>query len=94
MVYGMSEKRVAAKRRLVGIGDADQPSAHNGLGIAAEHLPRIFEPMFTTKPFGEGMGLGLAIVHDIVIGEFGGTIDVASDPGRRTRFKLSFPLRA
>jgi signal transduction histidine kinase/DNA-binding LacI/PurR family transcriptional regulator len=66
----------------------------NGFGIAAHDLPRIFEPMFTTKKFGEGMGLGLAIVHDIVIGEFGGTIDVASEPGRRTTFKLSFPLRA
>jgi signal transduction histidine kinase len=66
----------------------------NGLGIAAHDLPRIFEPMFTTKKFGEGMGLGLAIVHDIVIGEFGGTIDVDSDPGRRTTFKLSFPLRS
>jgi signal transduction histidine kinase len=65
----------------------------NGFGIAAHDLPRIFEPMFTTKKFGEGMGLGLAIVHDIVIGEFGGTIDVASEPGRRTTFKLSFPLR-
>ena len=40
------------------------------------------------------MGLGLAIVHDIVIGEFGGTTDVASEPGQRTTFKLSFPLRA
>jgi signal transduction histidine kinase/DNA-binding LacI/PurR family transcriptional regulator len=65
----------------------------NGLGIAESDLPRIFEPMFTTKKFGEGMGLGLAIVHDIVIGEFGGTIDVDSKPGRRTTFKLSFPLR-
>ena len=43
------------------VGDA-------GTGIPPEVLPRIFEPMFTTKPFGQGTGLGLSIVHDIVNG--------------------------
>jgi len=49
-----------------------------GCGIAPEHLPKIFDPMFTTKPFGEGTGLGLTIVHEIVVGEFGGTVDYLS----------------
>ena len=62
-----------------------------GSGIAPEVLPRIFDPLFTTKPFGEGTGLGLSIVHDIVTGEFGGSIEVDSALGRGTTFKLRFP---
>ncbi len=62
-----------------------------GSGILADVLPRIFEPMFTTKPFGQGTGLGLAIVHDIVTGDFGGTIDVASEVGLGATFTVSFP---
>jgi len=65
-----------------------------GSGIAPEVLPKIFDPLFTTKPFGEGTGLGLAIVHDIVVGEFGGTINVESQPGRGTTFTLRFPRNA
>jgi len=62
-----------------------------GCGIPAENLAKIFDPMFTTKPFGEGTGLGLAIVHDIVVGEFGGNIDVISQPAQGTTFTLHFP---
>ncbi|MCI0394571.1 MAG: ATP-binding protein [Chloroflexi bacterium] len=62
-----------------------------GVGIAPENISRIFEPMFTTKPFGEGTGLGLTIVHDIVVGEFGGTIEVSSQPELGTVFQLHFP---
>jgi PAS domain S-box-containing protein len=65
--------------------------ADSGSGISPEVLPKIFEPMFTTKPFGEGTGLGLTIVHDIVTGEFGGTIDVTSRVGEGTTFILQFP---
>lgn len=56
-------------------------------GIAAEVLPKIFIPFFTTKS--EGTGLGLPLVHRIVT-DHGGTIQVASD-GRTTTFTLSFP---
>ena len=56
-----------------------------------EVLPKIFEPMFTTKPFGEGTGLGLTIVHDIVTGELGGSINVTSLEGQGTTFTLKFP---
>jgi signal transduction histidine kinase/DNA-binding LacI/PurR family transcriptional regulator len=65
-----------------------------GVGIPPENLSKIFEPLFTTKPIGQGTGLGLTIVHDIVIGEFGGTIDVASSPGKGTTFTLRFPRPA
>ncbi|MCI0644733.1 MAG: ATP-binding protein [Chloroflexi bacterium] len=65
----------------------------DGVGIVPENMSRIFEPMFTTKPFGQGTGLGLTIVHDIVTGEFGGTIEVSSQPGLGAVFQLQFPDR-
>lgn len=63
----------------------------NGSGIAPEHIPRIFQPFFTTKPTGEGTGLGLAVVHGIMKAH-GGHITVSSTPGAGTLFTLSFPL--
>jgi signal transduction histidine kinase len=66
------------------VGDA-------GTGIPPEVLPRIFEPMFTTKPFGQGTGLGLSIVHDIVTGDFGGSVVVDSQLGAGTTFTIRFP---
>ena len=60
-----------------------------GAGIAAENLERIFEPDFTTK--GDGMGLGLAIVQGIVAGH-GGALRVQSEPGRGTTFTIELPL--
>jgi nitrogen fixation/metabolism regulation signal transduction histidine kinase len=60
-----------------------------GIGISAENQARIFEPDFTTKS--DGMGLGLAIVEGIVIGH-GGRITVQSTPGEGTTFALELPL--
>ena len=65
----------------------------SGAGILSENLSRIFDPMFSTKPFGSSTGLGLTIVHDIVVGEFGGSIDVNSVPGKGTTFTIRFPTR-
>jgi DNA-binding LacI/PurR family transcriptional regulator/signal transduction histidine kinase len=65
--------------------------ADNGSGIEKDVLPKIFDPLFTTKPFSEGTGLGLTIVRDIVTGEFEGTIDVASEAGIGTSFILHLP---
>jgi DNA-binding LacI/PurR family transcriptional regulator/signal transduction histidine kinase len=62
-----------------------------GGGIPAAVLPKIFDPMFTTKPFGEATGLGLTIVHHAVTGEFGGTIDVESHEGAGTTVRIRFP---
>jgi signal transduction histidine kinase len=59
-----------------------------GAGIPKEHLDRIFQPFFTTKP--QGTGLGLAITHQIVK-DHGGDIRVESNPGNGTRVSLSFP---
>lgn len=76
-----------------GDGGAQLTVADQGSGIPRELLQRIFEPMFTTKPFGEGTGLGLSIVSDIVTAEFGGRIEVDSEPGRGTTFAIFLPER-
>ncbi len=64
-----------------------------GSGIAPEHLSKIFDPLFTTKPFGESSGLGLTIAHDIVVADFGGSIQVDSEAEKGTTFTISFPRR-
>ena len=60
-----------------------------GDGIAPEHLDRIFQPFFTTRD--RGTGLGLAVVHRIVEGN-DGRISVDSEVGRGTAFSIVFPL--
>jgi two-component system NtrC family sensor kinase len=63
----------------------------NGTGIPAELQPKIFQPFFTTKPSGEGTGLGLSLAHDIVTQGHGGTLSVASTEGQGTEFVLLLP---
>ncbi len=64
----------------------------NGSGIAAEHLDKIFDPFYTTKDVGEGMGLGLAICYRIVH-ECDGRITVRTEPGKFCEFALEFPTK-
>ncbi|BDT68916.1 sensor histidine kinase RcsC [Comamonadaceae bacterium OS-1] len=61
-----------------------------GSGITPEVMERLFEPFFTTRSATSGTGLGLAVVHGVVA-EFGGAIDVQSQPGQGARFTLYFP---
>ena len=63
----------------------------NGVGIAAEDLDRIFEPGYTTKEFGHGSGMGLAVVRRAV-GKFGGDISVNSELGRGAEFTVTMPV--
>ena len=64
----------------------------SGQGIVPEHLPRIFDRGFTTKPPGKGSGIGLAVVKEITEAMFGGTISVESRMGAGTTFRLALPI--
>jgi signal transduction histidine kinase len=63
--------------------------ADTGVGISAENLQRLFQPFFTTKE--KGIGLGLAVTHGLVQGHRG-TIDVTSTLGKGTTFAVRLPL--
>ncbi len=63
----------------------------NGSGMPPEVIEKIFNPFFTTKPTGQGTGLGLALSNDIVR-EHGGAIRVASEPGEFTEMTVELPL--
>jgi signal transduction histidine kinase len=63
----------------------------NGTGIPAEVKAKMFNPFFTTKPAGEGTGLGLSMSHDIIVKQHGGTIDVETEPGQFTEFTIVLP---
>ena len=63
----------------------------NGTGIPAEVMEKMFNPFFTTKPAGEGTGLGLSMSHDIIVKQHGGTIDVDTEPGEYTEFRIVLP---
>ena len=64
----------------------------NGTGIAEAVQQKIFQPFFTTKPVGEGTGLGLSLAHDIITKGHGGSLTVASQEGRGTEFTVRLPL--
>ncbi len=63
----------------------------NGTGIPDEVKAKMFNPFFTTKPAGEGTGLGLSLSHDIVVKQHGGTIEVTTEPGAFTEFTIILP---
>lgn len=62
----------------------------NGIGIPPENLQKIFDPFFTSKDVGKGMGLGLSITHQILQAHKA-MIEVDSRPGEYTRFRIVFP---
>ena len=62
----------------------------NGIGIPPENLSKIFDPFFTSKDVGKGMGLGLSITHQI-LQSHKARLEVDSRPGQFTRFQISFP---
>jgi signal transduction histidine kinase len=63
----------------------------NGTGIPSEVREKLFNPFFTTKPAGEGTGLGLSISHDIIVKQHGGSIEVDTQPGHFTEFRIVLP---
>ena len=64
----------------------------NGNGIPEAIKDKIMQPFFTTKPTGEGTGLGLSLSYDIVVKGHGGKIDVRSVEGSESEFKIMLPL--
>lgn len=64
----------------------------NGKGISPHNIGKIFQPFFTTKPSGEGTGLGLSLSYDIITKEHGGTIEVESKQEAFTSFKIALPI--
>jgi GAF domain-containing protein len=66
----------------------------NGSGISAEVQQKMFNPFFTTKPAGEGTGLGLSMTHDIIVKQHGGRIGVATEPGQFTEFIIVLPRKS
>jgi two-component system, NtrC family, sensor kinase len=63
----------------------------NGTGVPAEVKAKIFNPFFTTKPAGEGTGLGLSLSPDIVVKQHGGTLEVATEPVVYAQFAIVLP---
>jgi two-component system, NtrC family, sensor kinase len=63
----------------------------NGTGIPSDVKDKIFNPFFTTKPAGEGTGLGLSISHDVIVKQHGGSIEVDTQPGEFTEFRIILP---
>jgi len=66
----------------------------NGTGIPPDVREKLFNPFFTTKPAGEGTGLGLSISHDIIVKQHGGSIEVDTQPGDFTEFRIVLPRAA
>ena len=65
-----------------------------GAGIPPEVKEKMFNPFFTTKPAGEGTGLGLSLSYDIVVKQHGGSIEVDTQPGEFTEFRVILPRKA
>ena len=66
----------------------------NGIGIPSEIKDRLFQPFFTTKPPGEGTGLGLSMSYDIITQQHGGSISVDSKVGEYSEFTVRLPRRS
>lgn len=64
----------------------------NGFGIKKEYLPKLFDPFFTTKEVGKGTGLGLYIVHGIIV-KHNGEVHVDSTEGKGSTFRLRLPVK-
>ena len=74
------------------LGDSVEISIRdNGTGIPPKVKEKMFSPFFTTKPAGEGTGLGLSLSHDIIVKQHCGSIEVDTQPGEFTEFRIVLP---
>jgi signal transduction histidine kinase len=81
----LSTQLLANSQLLIAIKD-------NGTGIPEDIKAKIFQPFFTTKPTGQGTGLGLSLAYDIVTKGHGGTLEVTSKEGEGSTFIITLPL--
>ncbi len=65
----------------------------NGIGIPQKIIDKIFQPFFTTKPTGQGTGLGLSLTYDIITKEHGGQIKVETEEGEYAEFIIHLPIQ-
>jgi signal transduction histidine kinase len=63
----------------------------NGPGISQKVIDKIYQPFFTTKPAGQGTGLGLSLSYDVISKEHGGQIKVNTKEGEFTEFIIELP---
>jgi signal transduction histidine kinase len=85
------EPKVSVSSALVD-GQVELQVQDNGMGIPEGIREKIFQPFFTTKPTGQGTGLGLSLAYDIVVKGHGGMLEVDTKEGRRTIFSVKLPL--
>ncbi|MES1218934.1 MAG: ATP-binding protein [Bacteroidota bacterium] len=106
--YAINEKQKALTLRVGNAATAYEPTlivstkkmdksieikvADNGNGIPQSIIDKIFQPFFTTKPTGQGTGLGLSLAYDIITKEHNGTIQVKSKEGEGTIFIIELPV--
>ena len=83
--------RVRVATRALADGRAEVRVEDNGAGIAPEHRDQIFQPFFTTKPTGEGTGLGLSLSYEIVVNGHDGELAVEEAPGGGAAFVVRLP---
>lgn len=65
----------------------------NGIGIAEAVLPKIYQPFFTTKPTGAGIGLGLSLSYDIITKGHSGMLDAMTQEGEFTEMTIVLPIK-
>jgi two-component system NtrC family sensor kinase len=65
----------------------------NGLGMSTEIQERVFDPFYTTKPVGKGIGLGLSTSYQIITEQHHGSLKCISSPGKGTEFVIEVPIR-
>jgi two-component system, NtrC family, sensor kinase len=90
-VHGKASAAVAISTRRVA-NKVEIRISDNGTGIPAHLLDKIFQPFFTTKPTGQGTGLGLSLSYDIITRGNGGNLKVNSVEGEGAEFIIELPL--
>ena len=86
--------RMLIKARRLGGEQVEVTFRDDGIGIPGEVQRHVFDPFFTTNRAQGNTGLGLYIVHNLVTQHLGGTITLASSPGKGTTIAMTLPLEA